>query len=652
MMRDPFASVGRTRNPDQGSQLEWEESALDSRSSVEGFWDEHRQSPKFVWLLSLIVLLCAVLVIKLFSLQVVSGQYYRKLSEGNRLRNQVILAPRGFIKDTRGQLLAQNKASYSLVATPADLPKEGLRDQVERLAQLIHFEAQEIMTELSNYKGNAFEPVVLKQNISAEEKILFETKASEFAGFSVRTIPIRDYIEPEIFSHVLGYAGIVSESELAKSQTTDNPYSPIDFIGKSGIELSYEQDLRGLNGVNQIEVDASGVPVQTIGTIDPEAGNILELNIDKELQEQLYRNFTQNASTIKGAAVALDPRTGAVLALVSLPGYNNNLFAEGISHADYERLLNDKSLPLFNRAIAGTYAPGSTVKPMVSIAALEQGVVTENTVIVDRGVLTIPNQFNPSILYNFYGWKRGGLGPMTVRSAIAQSSDIYYYTVSGGHPNSQIKGLGAEKLAEYYRKFNLGKPTGIDLQGEKSGVVADPEWKANFFKDDPILREWYLGDTYHIGIGQGDMLATPLQVALWTATIANDGVGMKPQLLKRVVREDGTIVREMKPEVVVQKFASDKNIAIVQEGMRETVLSGSGHSLADLPISSAGKTGTSQFDGSDPTRTHAWFTMYAPYEDPQIVITLLVEAGGEGHTAANSIVKPTLEWWAKNRMGK
>jgi penicillin-binding protein 2 len=351
-------------------------------------------------------------------------------------------------------------------------------------------------------------------------------------------------------------------------------------------------------------------------------------------------------------AVALDPRTGAVLALVSLPGYNNNLFAEGISNQDYQNLLNDKALPLFNRAIAGTYAPGSTVKPMVSIAALEENIVTENTVITDRGVLTIPNQFTPSILYNFYGWKRSGLGPMTVRSAIAESSDIYFYTVAGGHPSSSIKGLGAEKLAEYYRKFGLGRQTGIDLQGEKTGVVADPNWKAEYFKNDAILRQWYLGDTYHIGIGQGDMLATPLQVALWTATIANDGVGMKPQLLKRVVRQDGSVIREMEPQIVNQKFASDKNILIVQEGMRQTITAGSGRSLDGLPVTAAGKTGTSQFDGSDPTRTHAWFTMYAPYENPEIVITVLAEAGGEGHNVAHDIVRPTLQWWAENRLHK
>ncbi len=651
-MKNPFEINRNTQGGSDRSRLEWEESALDSKSSVEGFWDEHRDPPKLTWLKGAIIIACLVLVGKLFSLQVLQGQEYQKLSEGNRLRNQVILAPRGLIKDSRGQILVQNRPSFSLVVTPADLPAEGLDGQITKLAELMKLDPAIIKEATANNKGNKFDPIVIKQNLSKEESILFETKQSEFVGFSVRIIPIRDYIQPEIFSHVLGYAGIVSDKEYQQSQSTDAPYAANDFIGKAGIELSYEQYLRGVNGVDQIEVDASGVPVKVLGSIDPEPGNILELNIDKELQEEIYRQFTQNASTVKGAAIAMNPKTGAVLALVSLPGYNNNLFAQGITKDEYQQLTADKSLPLFNRAIAGTYAPGSTVKPMVSIAALEENIVTENTVIVDRGVLQIPNQFNPSILYNFYGWKRGGLGPMTVRSAIAESSDIYFYTVAGGHPSTKINGLGAEKLAEYYRKFHLGQATGIDIYGEKNGVVADPTWKAEYFKDDPILKKWYLGDTYHIGIGQGDILATPLQVALWTATIANGGKAYKPTIVKKVVRQDGSLVLETKPEEVIHQFASDKNIKIVQEGMRQTILAGSGRSLADVPVTAAGKTGTSQFDGSDPTRTHAWFTMYAPYEDPQIVITVLVEAGGEGHTAAHEIVKPILQWWADHRLGK
>jgi penicillin-binding protein 2 len=339
---------------------------------------------------------------------------------------------------------------------------------------------------------------------------------------------------------------------------------------------------------------------------------------------------------------------------VSLPGFDSNLFAEGISTENYQKILNDKNLPMFNRAIAGTYPPGSTVKPMLAASALQEGAVKDTTVIQDRGVLVIPNQYDPSIKYNFFGWKHTGLGAMTVRSAIAESSDIYFYTVAGGHPNSpNVNAMGAEKVAEYYKKFNLGNLTNIDIPGEKSGLVPTPDWKAAYFKNDPILSKWYLGDTYHIAIGQGDVLATPLQVAEWTATIANGGVGYEPQVLNNITdSETGKVVFQNQPKVLINRFIDNENIKIVQEGMRMTVTQGTARALNTLSVTSAGKTGTSQFDGSDPTRTHAWFTAYAPYEDPQIVITVLVEAGGEGNAISEPVVKEVLDWWSKNRYKK
>jgi penicillin-binding protein 2 len=226
--------------------------------------------------------------------------------------------------------------------------------------------------------------------------------------------------------------------------------------------------------------------------------------------------------------------------------------------------------------------------------------------------------------------------------------------VAGGHPSSKIKGIGADKLAEYYRKFGMGAVTGIDINGEKTGRVADPAWKAAYYKDDALLGKWYLGDTYHIAIGQGDILATPLQVAVWTAAIANNGVLNRPHLLKQVLDQSGKTIFTPQVQTLINTGVSLENLKVVQEGMRDNVTSakGSGRSLASLPITAAGKTGTSQFDGSDPSRTHAWYTAYAPYEDPQIVITVLVEAGGEGHAASVPIVKNALDWWAKNRMGK
>lgn len=650
-MKNPFEIYTSFNSDKSGRTLDWEESAVDMESSVEELHDSDRAAPNFKWLSLFLFFSFVIFGARIFYLQIIKGESFRVLSENNRVRSQSLLAPRGLILDRNQRTLAQNTASFNLVAVPFDLPKnpQQLESELNIAAGAFGFNQTELLDKLKNGKANPLDPIILAQDLSQEQAILFETRASEFVGLSVRQVPIRQYIDAPIFSHLLGYTGLVSTEDLKKLDP--EKYDQPDFIGKSGIEAEYEKYLHGINGQDLVEVDAGGKLTNILGQNSPVPGNTLHLNIDKDLQEKLYNDLKAGTGS-KAAAVALNPKTGEVLALVSLPGFDNNLFAHGIKQQDYNALLNDKNLPLFNRAITGTYPPGSTVKPMVALAALQEGLVTPTTIINDRGVLVISNQFDSSISYNFYGWKREGLGPMNIYSAIAQSSDIYFYTVSGGHPNSQIKGLGAEKLAEYYRKFNLGKTWGLDLPGEKGGIVADPEWKAEFFKNDPILSKWYLGDTYHIGIGQGDMLVTPLQVAQWTALIANNGVGMRPRLLNKVTDQHGKVLFQSKPEVLINKFAREEYLTVVQRGMRQTITAGSGLRLNALPITSAGKTGTSQFDGADPKRTHAWFTAYAPFEDPQIVITVLVEAGGEGYVAAVPVVKEALLWWAENRYKK
>lgn len=646
-MRNPFeVYTSYTKGPKK-SQLDWEESALEGK--VEGFYEEDRSNSPKIALWFLLVALFAIMGMRVFYLQIVQGGNFRNMSENNRIRRQTLLAPRGIIKDRNGQIIARNTASFALVSVPFDFPKEGLDEELAKLSGIFGLEEEEVV-KIKKLPRTSFQQFVIKQNITQQQSILFETRAAEFIGFSIQKVPIREYPEAEIFSHLLGYTGLVSDADLEKIDKTK--YDTTDYIGKSGIEIQYEQFLHGSNGENLVEVDASGKLLRVLGENPPLPGNVLVMNIDKELQSFLYQAIKANGPNVKAAAIAMNPKTGEVLALVSVPGFDNNLFARGITQAEYGQLLNDKNLPLFNRAVAGTYPPGSTIKPVAAAAALLEGVVNESTVIVDRGVLVIPNQFNPQIAYNFYGWKRDGLGPMTVRSAIAQSSDIYFYTVAGGHPNSTIEGLGAEKLTQYYRAFNMGKLTGIDIPGEKPGVVADPDWKAAYYKNDAIMSKWYLGDTYHIGIGQGDMLATPLQVAMWTSIIANNGIGMRPQLVKKVETDSGELLKEFKPEVTVDHAAWATTLKIVQEGMRETVLSGSGRQLSALPITAAGKTGTSQFDGADPSRTHAWFTAYAPFENPEIVITVLVEAGGEGHAVAVPVAKQTLQWWVEHRYRK
>jgi penicillin-binding protein 2 len=649
-MKDPFIIYTNSSPKTKNRTLDWEESALDAQDSETEIFDSERSTYFLTWLWPLVILIFFTIFFRLFFLQIVKGESYRQVAENNRIRKQVILAPRGLIVDSFGKDVVENMAGFNLVAVPLDLQRNNLDDVLNKLQAVFGVNFDEAKNKILAAPKNSIQPLLLKQDLSLEQSILFETRSSEFVGFSVQKIPIRKYLQPEAFSHVVGYTGPANQNDLRNN--LKNKYDAQDFIGRSGIEAEYEDFLRGQNGQNLIEVDASGKVQSVLGTNSPKPGNTLILNIDSDLQQKLYSELRGRLGNVRAAAVAMEPKTGKILALVSLPGYDNNQFAHGIKNEEYKALIADKNLPLFNRVISGTYPPGSTVKPMVAAAALSEGVVTESTIIYDRGVLVIPNQYNPEVSYNFYGWKREGLGAMDIKSAIANSSDIYFYTVAGGHPKSPIKPLGPVKLAEYYKKFNLGQITGIDLPGEKPGVVADPDWKSKYFKNDPVLSKWYLGDTYHIGIGQGDMLATPLQVAEWTSIIANNGVGMKPKILNAVKDEFGKEIYKNESEILVKEFIKPEYLKIVQEGMRQTILEGSGRQLAGLPISSAGKTGTSQFDGSDPSRTHAWFTAYAPFENPEIVITVLAEAGGEGHAAAVPVAKNVLDWWARNRFKK
>ena len=651
---NPFADFRSPKPLKNRSALEWEEGLHGSDTNVhnpDGDGDIPSSPLRTGWLRFVLVGAVGVLVVQLFNLQVVQGSKMRELSEGNRLRLQTILAPRGFIEDRYGEVIAKNTASFNLAVTPADVPKDTKVQIFQKFSQEFGVSIQEIEDTIQHSTVGVLEPIIVKRNISQQESIKFSVLAQQLPGFSLMNIPVRDYVNSEVFSHALGYTGVISDEEY--KNLSDEHYYLNDFIGKSGIEQSYEKYLRGTNGNKQLEVDSMGKPIKELGTAEPKPGNIVQLNIDAGLQKVLYDQFA-SSSTNKGAAVAINPKTGEILALVSVPGFNNNLFAPGISQSDYQKLLQDERLPLYNRAISGLYPPGSTIKPVTAAAVLQEGIVKPNTIIYDNGVLVIPNQFNAGISYNFYGWKRDGLGAMDVRSAIAQSSDIYFYTVSGGHPNSPIKGIGAEKLADYYRKFGMGAVTGIDVPGEKGGRVADPAWKEAYYKNDKTLGKWYLGDTYHISIGQGDMIVSPLQVAVWTAAIANNGVLNKPHLLKQVLDQSGKTIFTPQVEALINSGIDLEYLKVVQEGMRDNVISekGSGRQLASLPISAAGKTGTSQFDGSDPSRTHAWYAAYAPYEDPQIAIVVLVEAGGEGHAASVPIVKNALKWWAENRYQK
>lgn len=595
-----------------------------------------------------------VILFRLYSLAINQHAYYRDIADGNRLRVEYLTAPRGGIYDQYGALIAGNRPSFELVISPLDLPKNELDriGLVDKVSAVFQISKEEIMALINENLDKGFESVLVRQNIPREQALVFHERQSEMTGFRVVNAPIRDYKLPEMYSHLLGYVGKINAEEYKDKQ--DVGYLFNDALGKIGIEQVYEEFLRGRFGKRQVEVDAKGEIKKVFGEQIAESGNNLVLNIDADLSEQIFQSLKKRLNTLhrqKASAVAMNPQTGEILAIMSLPGFDNNKFAEGISTTDYQALTEDKDQPLFNRAVAGTYPSGSVIKPVVALAGLSEKIITENTVIDDKGVIVIHNPYGGPD-YEFIGYRRKALGLIDIRKAIALSSDIFFYIISGGYDPVKISGMGINKLAEYYRKFNLGTKLGIDLTAERPGLVPDPEWKREYFGQDNPDSRWYLGDTYHVSIGQGDLLVTPLQVLSWTATIANGGKVMRPQVADQIIGQDGQVIKEHVPEVIRELEFLPSHIRAIQEGMRLAVTSGTAIALNDVPMQIAAKTGTAQFDAKDSTRSHAWFTAYAPYDDPKIAITVMIEDGGEGGINAVPVVEDALRWWAEHRLNK
>ncbi len=633
-----------TRNFKSKKELGFEEILFDAQLDDPESIEPERESINYRLMVVILGLCFVALFGRIYYLQAMKGEDYRIIAEGNKLRNQHILAPRGLILDKTGKIITGNLPAFELVAIPNELPEneEDLHAKLRSISEITGATFEELQESVSKLDRKSPHPTTLLQNLAKDPALILIGKKDEFKGFSIQNNPIRDYKDPLVFAHITGYTGKVTAEELSERQNED--YLRNDYIGKTGLEFEYEKYLKGIPGSNQTEIDAQGDFNKNLPAIPAVPGKNLKLNIDYDLQKVVYDSMVQTMAKTgskKGAVVATNPQTGQVLALLSLPGYDGNQFSRGIKNNEYAQLLNDPAIPLLNRSINGTYPPGSTIKPLLALGALTDGIVTPQTKILDDGVIRVGS-------YTFYGYRREGLGVMDVYSAIARSSDIYFYTIGGGSAKSSVsEGMGAEGLAKWYRNFNFGSTLGIDLPSEKSGLVPDPDWKKRV-KNEP----WYLGDTYHYAIGQGDMLATPLQVNNATATIAADGKIMQPYLVDEVVDEAGNVVHKNQPKTIRENFLNQEFLNVVQEGMRQTVTIGSGRSLATIPLEIAGKTGTAQFDARDLSLTHAWFTSYAPFENPQIALTILVESGGEGSSVAVPIAKEIYTWWEQNRHNK
>ncbi|HWR00062.1 MAG TPA: penicillin-binding protein 2 [Candidatus Methylomirabilis sp.] len=554
------------------------------------------------------------------------GEAWNMRANANRFRVDVLPARRGIIRDRNGVILAENVPAFAVRMRLSDLPRapDDRAQTIATVARMIGLTSDDILQNLHATGTEPDEWVDVARDVAYERAVALEVKLPELTGVALVTAAKRRYPDTAAtpsLAHILGYVGVVSPAEYADRK--DLGYRRNDEIGKTGVEASYESVIRGIAGERRVEVDAIGHPRAVVGDEAPVDGKDVTLTIDAGLQQDveaaLRRGLVQ-ARVKRGSAVLMNARDGSLLAIVSLPAYDDNIFAGKVSSTAYRNLAENEDHPLFPRAWAGQFPSGSTIKPLIATAALAEGIITPNTTVNSVGGITVGPWFFPD-------WAAGGHGLTNVRKAIAWSVNTFFYYVGGGH--DAFIGLGVDRLTKWMRVFGLGSRLGLDLPGEAQGHVPSQAWK-----QETKGERWYIGDTYNLSIGQGDLLVTPLQLARVTATIANGGALVVPH----VVMSSGT-------RDVVKLDASPLVFATVRQGMRETVTYGSGRRLNALPFPVAGKTGTAQWRSDKPN--HAWFTGYAPANDPQVVVTVLLEEGGEGSAYAVPVAGEILKAWYK-----
>lgn len=574
--------------------------------------------------LLMIAIILGLMLFRSFQLQIIKGAHWRTLSDGNRIRSYPIIPLRGIIYDKNRTPLAINVPKLDFTAIPADLKKNKDFDQIiNRLSLALEKPREEIEKKINDNFALSY-PIVIEENIEREKALLLESVFNNIPEIGIAKNSFRQYENGPIFSHVIGYLGKVN-----KEETLDKKYLFDDYVGRAGLEKIYDEQLRGENGEQLTEVDSMGRTQKILAIKDARAGNDLILSIDAELQKKIYNSLKSKLATLstsRAAAVAVNPQNGKVLALVSFPEFENNQFIRGLTSQEFDNILNNKNEPLFNRVVSGLYPPGSTIKPMLAFGALMENTVNPNQQINCPGYLSLVDRFSSNIIWTHNDWKAHGATNMI--KAIAESCNVYFYTIGGGY--GDIEGLGIERIKKYLEFFGLGKVSGIDLTGERPGFIPDPEWMKETKK-----TNWSIGHTYNVSIGQGDVLVSPLQIAMATSIIANNGTLFRPQLIE-----------EKEPDVIRKNIIGKEFLEVVRKGMREAVVSGSSRYLSDLPIKAAGKTGTAE-SGKNKL-PHSWFTVFAPYEDPQIVITILIENGGEGSSTAVPIAKEILSWYFRD----
>jgi penicillin-binding protein 2 len=614
------------------------------RGIIKDFWREQRLfEQRAIAAVVIIATLSLLLVGRLVWLQVVRYDYYTDLSQGNRVRIEPLPAPRGIIYDRQGLILAENQPAYQLELVPEQVPD--LDATLQGLVRIGLLDADDVDDAKRTVRSRRpFDSVPIRLHLSESDMAAFGVNRFEFPGVDIRTRLARSYPQGETAVHALGYVGTVSAADLARIDR--EAYAGTSTIGKVGIEAAYEDPLRGRNGSREIMVNARGRSVEKLGTLQAalqtrpgEPGTDLFLTLDLEVQ----RVAEQAVRDQRAAIVALDPNNGDVIALVSRPGFDPNLFARGLTRTEYAALNENPDRPLFNRALRGTYPPGSTIKPVVALAGLTHGIIEPDKPFFCIGYFSLPGSS-----HRFRDWRPKGHGAVDLRSAISQSCDPYFYSLSNQ--------LGVRRLNAFLGQFGLGKPTGIDIGGEKSGILPSPEWKKTAFKQ-RSAQVWFPGETVIFGIGQGYMTSTPLQLAHMTAILATRGKNFEPRLVRAMRNPRTQRMTELTPAPLPPlQAASAEHWDLIIDGMRAVMEGGTAtRSAAGAPYSIAGKTGTAQVFSvaqnarynesaiAERLRDHAWFVAFAPIEAPRIAIAVLVENGRSGSGTAAPIARTVMD---------
>jgi penicillin-binding protein 2 len=597
---------------------------------------------RFQVVIYLVVSVFVVLLLRLWFLQIIRGESYRNLSENNRIRLEDIPPTRGIIYDRQGRILVDNRPAFKLALVPADV--SDLEQTLGKLGRLLRVEKPQLEDKVKSApRGAPFRPILLNRDMNRDQVAAVETHRFNLPGVMVQIEPRRSYEMPSFAAHLIGYLGEIEEAQLKEKR--QQGYKLGDYLGKYGVEMEWEAELKGLRGGRQVEADAAGRQLSILQEVLPEPGHNLVLTLDTQLQLRAESALEGKA----GAIIAMDPTTGDILAMASSPAFDQNQFVRGFTPSEWQAIVDNPLHPLENKSIQGQYPLGSTFKPVVATAALAEGLVDPETTFSCSGEYQLGNQV-------YRCWKKGGHGQIALYQAVVQSCDVYFYQLG--------QKLGVDLMSAYARRYRLGSRTLIRLNNEAGGLVPTAKWKLRRFG-----VPWQKGEDLVTAIGQGFLLATPIQMGVFYAAIANGGKFLRPRVVLRVEDPDGGVVKNVSPEILGNLNLSPDTISFLQHALEGAVNEPKGTGRAAQlrgrlsSIKVAGKTGTAQVirapeddeEEQDESqvpyefRDHAWFVAYAPAEAAEIAVVVLVEHGGHGGSAAAPLARQVMEEYFKNR---